>query len=172
MSLVSPCEQRHFQKALTVVPDDNLINVAFAVWVLARAYSSAVAVKNRDRLEMNLGMIAASIATLRPLFASLGPMARVPSDPVRGPYASDRPLVGNSKASKAVRKLTDILLNPMGTTKTTDVEITQTIAEALEGRVYWLRGAGECSCGRFSLIMRNVNCLLNFTLVRENISTL
>lgn len=82
---------------------------------------------------MNLGIIAASIATLRPLFANLGPMARFSSDPVRSPYALDRPLVKNAKASKAVRNLTDILLNPMGITKTTDVEASQATRVASEG---------------------------------------
>lgn len=84
---------------------------------------------------MNLGMIAASIAPLRPLFANLGPMVRVSFDAVRDPYTSDRPFVRNSKASKATRKLTDILLNPMGITKTTDVDVTQTTREGSEERV-------------------------------------
>ncbi|KAL9102530.1 MAG: hypothetical protein Q9163_002339 [Psora crenata] len=75
-------------------------------------------------LEMNLGIIAASIATIRPLFVNLGPMVRVSSDNNGGPYSSSRPLVKNSKASKAGRNL-GIVLNPMGTTKTMDTEISQ-----------------------------------------------
>ena len=74
---------------------------------------------------MNLGIIAASIATLRPLFANLGPMVRVPSDTPRETYASDRPFARNLKASKAGRRLTSILLDPMSITKTTDVEVSQ-----------------------------------------------
>ena len=82
---------------------------------------------------MNLGIIAASIATLRPLFANLG-AGRISSDTTRGPYASNRPLVRDLKAPNALGKLTGILLNPMGITKTTDVEVTQDFREASEGR--------------------------------------
>ena len=74
---------------------------------------------------MNLGIIAASVATLRPLFTNLGPIVRVPSDTTRGPYDSTQPFVRKSEAPKAGRKITDILLNPMGITKTTDVEVSQ-----------------------------------------------
>ena len=76
---------------------------------------------------MNLGIIAASIATLRPLFANLEPMVRVSSDTPQEPYASDRPFARNLKASRAGRKLTSILLDPLSTsiTKTTDVEVSQ-----------------------------------------------
>lgn len=84
---------------------------------------------------MNLGIITASIATLRPLFANLGSLIRVSSDTVQEPYASDRPFVRHSKAAKAGRKLTGILLDPMGITKRTDLEITQNFHETSEEQV-------------------------------------
>ena len=85
---------------------------------------------------MNLGIIAASIATLRPLFANLGPMIRVASDTPREPYASDQPFARNQKASKAGRKLTSILMDPMSITKTTDVDVSQhSSRDGLEERV-------------------------------------
>lgn len=84
---------------------------------------------------MNLGIIAASIATLRPLFANLGTMVRVHSDTPQEPYASDRPFAKNLKASKAGRKVTSILLDPMSITKTTDVEVSQpSFRDGLEER--------------------------------------
>ena len=90
---------------------------------------------NKDRLEMNLGIIAASIATIRPLFVNLGSMVRVASDPTREPYDSDRPFFRDPKASKASTKLRGILLNPTGITKTTDVEVSQEIRQASGERV-------------------------------------
>ena len=72
---------------------------------------------------MNLGIIAASIAACRPLFANLGSVARAPSDTIRGPYASDRPFLGHSNASGPAGKPKDIVLSPMGITKTTNVDI-------------------------------------------------
>ena len=72
---------------------------------------------------MNLGIIAASIATLRPLFANLGSVVRVPSDTIRGPYSPDRPFLTHSNASGPGRKSKGIVLNPMGITKTTDFDI-------------------------------------------------
>ena len=89
---------------------------------------------HKDRLEMNLGIIAASIATIRPLFANLGPSGRGSSDLLGAPYASNGPFVKISKASKAGRKLTDILLNPTGTTKTPDAEMSQDLQEVSEER--------------------------------------
>ncbi|KAL8682688.1 MAG: hypothetical protein Q9186_001284 [Xanthomendoza sp. 1 TL-2023] len=86
---------------------DNLINVVTAV------------------LEMNLGIVAASIATLRPLFVNLEPMVRIASDPTRGPNASNQPFVRRLGASMAGAKLRGILLSSMGSTKTTDVDVTQ-----------------------------------------------
>ncbi|KAL8693260.1 MAG: hypothetical protein Q9224_003788, partial [Gallowayella concinna] len=90
-----------------VQSDDNLINVVTAV------------------LEMNLGIVAASIATLRPLFVNLEPMVRIASDPTRGPNASNQPFVRRLGASMAGAKLRGILLSSMGSTKTTDVDVTQ-----------------------------------------------
>lgn len=82
---------------------------------------------------MNLGIIAATIATLRPLFVNIESMVRVSSDPARGPYASDRPLAwGHAKAAKAGGKLTNILLNPRGITKTTDFEVMRKSQEPSE----------------------------------------
>ncbi|KAL8952924.1 MAG: hypothetical protein Q9222_001183 [Ikaeria aurantiellina] len=84
---------------------DNLVNVMFAV------------------LEMNLGIVAASVATLRPLFSNLGPMVRVASDANQGQYASGQPFF--RKASKAGSKLRSIPLNPTGITKTTDIDVSR-----------------------------------------------
>lgn len=85
---------------------------------------------------MNLGIIAASIATLRPLFTNLGgPTGRVSPDTIQGPYDSDQPFMAHSKAVRAGRKLTDILLKPMGITKTTDVEVTEKVRGGSEERV-------------------------------------
>lgn len=83
---------------------------------------------------MNLGIIAASIATIRPLFANLGTMVRISSDNTGGPYSSNQPLVRNPKASKAGRNQTGILLSPMGTTKMADAEISQDFREAWQER--------------------------------------
>ena len=88
----------------------------------------------KARLEMNLGIIAASIATLRPLFVNLGPMVRVTSDTPRWPYASNQPFAKFAKASKTGTGLTGTLLSPMGSTKTNDLEAEQDIREASDGR--------------------------------------
>ena len=74
---------------------------------------------------MNLGIIAASIPTLRPLFANLEPMVRVASDTNQGLYASDRPFLRNLNKPKASSMLTDIPLNPIGITKTTGVDVSR-----------------------------------------------
>lgn len=79
------------------------------------------------RLEMNLGIIAASIATLRPLFVNLGPMARRIPDNSRWPYASNRPFAKISKGAKAGSRGSGTLLSPMGSTKTNDLEASQDI---------------------------------------------
>ena len=77
----------------------------------------------QTRLELNLGIMAASIATLRPLFAGLEQsMVLLPSDNAQGRYRSDQPLVGHTKAG---RKPTGILLSPMHITNRTDIEISR-----------------------------------------------
>ena len=83
---------------------------------------------------MNLGIIAASIATLRPLFVNLGPMVRVTPDTTRWPYAANRPFAKFSKASKAGPGLTGTLFSPMGSTKTDDLEVSKEIGETSEER--------------------------------------
>ena len=83
---------------------------------------------------MNLGIIAASIATLRPLFVNLGPMVQIGSDTTRGPYASDRLFAKKSKSSSAGTRLRGILLSPMGSTKTNEAEFSKDSLEALEER--------------------------------------
>lgn len=72
---------------------------------------------------MNLGVIAASIATLRPLFVNLGSAVRAPSDTIRGPYSSERPFLVHSNSSGPARNPRGIVLSPMGITKTTDFDI-------------------------------------------------
>ena len=62
-------------------------------------------------------------------------MGRVSPDTVQGPYDSDRPFMVHLKAAKAGRKLTGILLKPMGITKTTDVEVTENVRGASDERV-------------------------------------
>ncbi|KAL9030590.1 MAG: hypothetical protein Q9196_001296 [Gyalolechia fulgens] len=100
----------------TDVTYDDVANIAFAV------------------LEMNLGIIAATIPTLRPLFANVESMVRVASDPTQGPYASDRPFWRNMKESKAGSTLTTLPLHTMGITKSTDVDVTLRSASASEQR--------------------------------------
>ena len=79
---------------------------------------------------MNLGIITASIAPLRPLFVNLGPMDRVSSDKSRWLNTSDRPFAKMSKASKAGIKPSGILLSSMDSTKTNNVDVSQDIPEA------------------------------------------
>lgn len=74
---------------------------------------------------MNLGIIAASIPTLRPFFVNIEPMVRVASDTTEGPHASDRPFWRNLKELKAGSKLINIPLNALGTTKSTDADVTR-----------------------------------------------
>ncbi|KAL8810003.1 MAG: hypothetical protein Q9200_002923 [Gallowayella weberi] len=83
-------------------------------------------------LEMNLGIIAASIATIRPLFVNLGPMVRITSNSSPGPDAMNSPFFRNAKATKAGEKLRGILLSSMGSTKTTDVEFSQDLRKESE----------------------------------------
>ena len=82
---------------------------------------------------MNLGIIAASIATLRPLFVNLEPMARITSDTARGPYTSNRLLVKHPKMSKIGTPLSGVMLSPLGSTKSTDVEALKDYREVSEG---------------------------------------
>ncbi len=84
---------------------------------------------------MNLGIIAASIATLRPFFTNLESMVQGASYTARSPNASKQPLVSITKASKAGRKLTGISLTPTGTTESTNIDASHVFSEASEERV-------------------------------------
>lgn len=86
---------------------------------------------------MNLGIIAASIAPLRPLFVNLDPMVRLASDPNnRGLYNSDQPILKGSKESKLRSKLKGIPLDSLGIRTTTDSDVSQKgLAEVRESRV-------------------------------------
>ncbi|KAM0801139.1 hypothetical protein BDR22DRAFT_888807 [Usnea florida] len=135
--------KRSLKIGLSIIMGLGFITACFSVLRLGFLYtnSSADFTYNDSTnavfaiLEMNLGIIAASIATLRPLFASLGPMVRVPSDTPPERYASDRPFAKNPKASKAGRQPTSIPLDPMNVTKTSDVEVSQqSFRDTLEER--------------------------------------
>lgn len=71
---------------------------------------------------MNLGIIAASIAPVRPLFVNLERTAQVPSETVRGPYASNRPFLNHLNASGAAAKPAAIVLGQVGITETLNVD--------------------------------------------------
>ena len=72
---------------------------------------------------MNLGIIAASNATLRLLFVNLGPiMVQVPSDfPTRRPFVM---MQRNLEVLKIGRKLRSVVLNPLDVRKTTEAGVS------------------------------------------------
>lgn len=84
---------------------------------------------------MNLGIIAASIAPLRPLFVNLGPMVQIPSDTNLGLHTSNRPFLKIPKAFKPGSKLSGIPLDSMGIKETTDSAASQGFEQVSESRV-------------------------------------
>ena len=63
-------------------------------------------------------------------------MVRLPSDNMQRRYQPDQPLVGHSsKATKAGRKPTGILMSPMTIANPTDIEVTRDFETTSEERV-------------------------------------
>lgn len=135
--------KRSLKIGLSMIMGLGIVTASFSVLRIAFLYTNTAADVTYASLvnivfavlEMNLGIIAASIATLRPLFTNIESIVRVPSDTVRGPYSSDRPFVTRLKAAKAGGKLTGILLSPMGITKSTEVEVVRDNQDTSEERV-------------------------------------
>ncbi|KAF6229440.1 hypothetical protein HO133_007556 [Letharia lupina] len=116
---------------LSVVMGLGVVTASFSILRIAFLHTNSSAdVTHADAvnmvfavLEQNLGIIAASIATVRPLFANLGPIVQVSSETVRGPYASDRPFLGYSNVPGAGGMPKSIALSPMRITQATNVDL-------------------------------------------------
>lgn len=122
---------RSLKIGLSVVMGLGVVTASFSILRIAFLHTNSSAdVTHADAvnmvfavLEQNLGIIAASIATVRPLFANLGPIVQVSSETIRGPYASDRPFLGHLNVPGAGGMPKSIALSPMRINQATNVDL-------------------------------------------------
>lgn len=105
------------------------------MYTIPKALPSLFSPSNTIRLEMNLGIIAASIAPLRPLFVNLDPMIRIASDINQGPHASDRPFLRRPKVARLGHKQMGIPLESVGERGTIDCDVVQGLEDVPDCRV-------------------------------------